>query len=51
MPIDPPPLNDYVNQWLMLKAELSKLGYDFEKVRIEVGTSFEAVGEALSSGK
>ena len=34
----------------MLKAELSKLGYDFEKVRIEVGTSFEAVGEALSSG-
>ena len=34
----------------MLKAELSKLGYDFEKARIEVGTSFEAVGEALSSG-
>lgn len=34
----------------MLKAELSKLGYDFEKVKIEVGTSFEAVGEALSSG-
>ena len=34
----------------MLKAELSKLGYDFEKVNIEVGTSFEAVGEALSSG-
>ena len=34
----------------MLKAELSKLGYDFEKVRIEVGTSFEAVGEALASG-
>ena len=34
----------------MLKAELSKLGYDFKKVKIEVGTSFEAVGEALSSG-
>ena len=34
----------------MLKAELSKLGYDFENVKIEVGTSFEAVGEALSSG-
>ena len=34
----------------MLKNELSSLGFDFEKVRIEVGTSFEAVGEALSSG-
>ena len=34
----------------MLKAELSNLGYDFENVKIEVGTSFEAVGEALSSG-
>lgn len=34
----------------MLKAELSELGFDFENIRIEVGTSFEAVGEALSSG-
>lgn len=34
----------------MLKAELSNLGYDFENIKIEVGTSFEAVGEALSSG-
>ena len=34
----------------MLKTELSSLGYDFEKVRVEVGTSFEAVGEALASG-
>jgi phosphonate transport system substrate-binding protein len=34
----------------MLKDELAKLGYEFENVKIEVGTSFEAVGEALSSG-
>ena len=34
----------------MLKNELSSLGFDFEKVRVEVGTSFEAVGEALASG-
>lgn len=34
----------------MLKAELAELGYDFEKVKIEVGTSFEAVGESLSAG-
>jgi len=34
----------------MLKNELDELGYDFEKVKIEVGTSFEAVGESLSAG-
>lgn len=34
----------------MLKNELAELGYDFEKVKIEVGTSFEAVGESLSAG-
>lgn len=34
----------------MLKEELSKQGFDFDKVKIEVGTSFEAAGEALASG-
>lgn len=34
----------------LLKEELSKQGFDFEKVTIEVGTSFEAAGEALASG-
>lgn len=34
----------------MVKEELSKLGYDFDKIKVEVGTSFEAVGESLSSG-
>ena len=34
----------------MLKTELANLGVEVENVRIEVGTSFEAVGEALSSG-
>ena len=34
----------------MLKTELANLGYEYENVKIEVGTSFEAVGEALSAG-
>ena len=34
----------------MLKAELSEAGYEVENVDITVGTSFEAVGEALSAG-
>lgn len=34
----------------MLQAELLKEGYDVEEVDIKVGTTFEAVGEALSSG-
>jgi phosphonate transport system substrate-binding protein len=33
----------------LLKAELSELGYDL-KVSVFVGTSYEAVGEALDSG-
>jgi phosphonate transport system substrate-binding protein len=34
----------------MLKTELSKEGYDIGEVVITVGTSYEAVGEALSAG-
>lgn len=34
----------------MLKEELAKKGFEFKNIRIEVGTSFEAVGEALESG-
>ncbi len=34
----------------MVKEELATLGYEYENVKIEVGTSYEAVGEALSSG-
>lgn len=34
----------------MLTDELSKLGYDVGEVDITVGTSYEAVGEALSAG-
>lgn len=34
----------------MLKDELAKEGYNVEEVEITVGTSFEAVGEALSAG-
>lgn len=34
----------------MLKTELAKSGYDVNEVEITVGTSFEAVGEALSAG-
>lgn len=34
----------------MLKTELGKEGYDIGEVVITVGTSYEAVGEALSSG-
>lgn len=34
----------------MLKEELSEQGFDFENIRVEVGTSYEAVGEALASG-
>jgi phosphonate transport system substrate-binding protein len=34
----------------MLKEELSSRGYDFDKVDIQVGASYEAVSEALSAG-
>jgi phosphonate transport system substrate-binding protein len=34
----------------MLKSELGKEGYDIGEVVITVGTSYEAVGEALSAG-
>ena len=34
----------------MLKEELTKEGFEFNNIRIEVGTSFEAVGEALTAG-
>jgi phosphonate transport system substrate-binding protein len=34
----------------VLKAELSELGYDFKSVNVFVGTSYEAVGEALDAG-
>ena len=34
----------------MLKKELAKEGFEFNNIRIEVGTSFEAVGEALTAG-
>lgn len=34
----------------MLKAEMLKEGYDIGEVVINVGTTFEAVGEALSAG-
>lgn len=34
----------------VLKAELAELGYDFETVSAYVGTSYEAVGEALDAG-
>lgn len=34
----------------MLKAELLKQGFKVEDVKITVGTSYEAVGEALSAG-
>lgn len=34
----------------MLKTELAKEGYDVKDVKITVGTSYEAVGEALSAG-
>lgn len=34
----------------VLKAELAELGYEFETVGAYVGTSYEAVGEALDAG-
>lgn len=34
----------------LLKDELAKVGYDIGEVVITVGTSYEAVGEALSAG-
>lgn len=34
----------------MLKEEMSKFGYNIENVEINVGTTYEAVGEALTSG-
>jgi phosphonate transport system substrate-binding protein len=34
----------------VLKAELAELGYEFETVSAYVGTSYEAVGEALDAG-
>ena len=34
----------------ILKAELADLGYEFETVSVYVGTSYEAVGQALDAG-
>lgn len=34
----------------LLKAEMAEQGYDFETVSVYVGTSYEAVGEALDAG-
>lgn len=34
----------------LLKEELNKAGYEFNEIDIQVGTSYEAVGEALSAG-
>lgn len=34
----------------LLKEELAAQGFEFENINIAVGTSFEAVGEALASG-
>lgn len=34
----------------LLKAEMAELGYEFENVSVYVGTSYEAVGEALDAG-
>ena len=34
----------------LLKDELTKEGYDFNEIDIQVGTSYEAVGEALTAG-
>ncbi|MFD1739367.1 phosphate/phosphite/phosphonate ABC transporter substrate-binding protein [Bacillus salitolerans] len=34
----------------LLKDELAKLGFDIGNVTIDVGTTYEAVGEALSAG-
>ncbi|WP_456276896.1 phosphate/phosphite/phosphonate ABC transporter substrate-binding protein [Bacillus sp. AK128] len=34
----------------LLKEELAKLGFDIGSVSIDVGTTYEAVGEALSAG-
>ena len=34
----------------LLKAELADLGFEFDEIIIEVGSSYEAVGEAMVSG-
>ena len=34
----------------VLQAEMEELGYDFRSVSVYVGTSYEAVGEALDAG-
>lgn len=34
----------------LLKAELAELGYSFDTVSVYVGTSYEAVGQALDAG-
>jgi phosphonate transport system substrate-binding protein len=34
----------------LLQAELAELGYDFDEIIIEVGTTYEAVGESMISG-
>jgi phosphonate transport system substrate-binding protein len=34
----------------VLKAEMAELGFDLDSVNVFVGTSYEAVGEALDSG-
>lgn len=35
----------------LIKDEMKKRGFDIKKVELTVGTSYEAVGEALASGK
>ena len=34
----------------LVKAEMSRLGYDIDEVDITVGTSYDATGEAMSAG-
>ena len=34
----------------LVKAEMSKLGYDIDEVDITVGTSYDATGEAMAAG-
>ena len=34
----------------LIKAEMANLGYDIEDVKISVGTSYEATGEAMTAG-
>ena len=34
----------------LVKAEMAKLGYDIDNVTIEVGTNYDATGEAMAAG-